>query len=371
MSTTAAIVGFVSLASAMGIGRFAFTPMLPMMQDHAGVTLEQGGWLASANYAGYFVGALVLSAIELSPRRLTQLGLAAVAMSTLAMALTDSFTAWLALRFLAGVASACVLIGTSGWALAMLTRAGREHGSGFVFAGVGTGIMLAGLVVLVAGFVGATPAQSWLVLGAIALAALVATLSIPDAPELTTLASAAMQRPPTAQVVRLAMCYGAFGFGYILPATFLPALARQAMPEEMFGWVWPVFGAVATASALIAGRMLKRYSALGVWTASHVIMAAGVIAPAIDGGWVALLISAIAVGGTFVVATVAGVEHARAVAGAAAPRLIATMTSAFALGQWVGPMTLSTGGSFRAPSLIAALLLVVSAAVLFVSRPAR
>ena len=47
-----AIAGLVALATAMGIGRFAFTPLLPMMQEH-GLTVAQGGWLASANYVGY------------------------------------------------------------------------------------------------------------------------------------------------------------------------------------------------------------------------------------------------------------------------------------------------------------------------------
>ena len=53
-----ALAGLAALAVAMGIGRFAFTPLLPMMQADAGLTLAQGGWLASANYAGYLAGAL-------------------------------------------------------------------------------------------------------------------------------------------------------------------------------------------------------------------------------------------------------------------------------------------------------------------------
>ena len=53
-----AFAGLAALAVAMGIGRFAFTPMLPMMQDDAGVSLAQGGYLASANYLGYLAGAL-------------------------------------------------------------------------------------------------------------------------------------------------------------------------------------------------------------------------------------------------------------------------------------------------------------------------
>ena len=42
----------LGLAAAMGIGRFAFTPLMPLMQAHSGLSLAQGGWLAAANYAG-------------------------------------------------------------------------------------------------------------------------------------------------------------------------------------------------------------------------------------------------------------------------------------------------------------------------------
>src|SRR5262249_60180010 len=53
-----ALAGLIALAVAIGIGRFAFTPILPMMQEDAGVSMALGGWLASANYVGYLAGAL-------------------------------------------------------------------------------------------------------------------------------------------------------------------------------------------------------------------------------------------------------------------------------------------------------------------------
>src|SRR5262245_22420946 len=107
MRTTSAWViacsGLAALAVAMGIGRFAFTPILPMMQDEFGVTLAEGGWLASANYLGYLAGALS-SAVVVRRAQLgaIRLGLVAIALSTLAMGATQDFTAWMALRFLPG-----------------------------------------------------------------------------------------------------------------------------------------------------------------------------------------------------------------------------------------------------------------------------
>ena len=55
------LAGLLALAVAMGIGRFAFTPVLPMMQADLGLSLAQGSWLASANYLGYLLGALLVT----------------------------------------------------------------------------------------------------------------------------------------------------------------------------------------------------------------------------------------------------------------------------------------------------------------------
>src|SRR5262250_3017503 len=101
-----ALTGFAALAVAMGIGRFAFTPLLPMMQEDSGLSVAEGGWLASANYLGYLVGALWAVRLRLSARAAIRAGLAVIAASTLAMALHDGFLLWAVLRTLAGIASA-------------------------------------------------------------------------------------------------------------------------------------------------------------------------------------------------------------------------------------------------------------------------
>ncbi|HEX7139853.1 MAG TPA: YbfB/YjiJ family MFS transporter, partial [Vicinamibacterales bacterium] len=135
---TVTLVGLVSLASAMGIGRFAFTPLLPLMLGVDGLSLGQSAWVASANYLGYLAGAAASWVFAFRASPAARWGLAAVAVTTVAGAVAHSLAIWIAVRFAAGMASAFVLIGASDWTLAALAQRRRMHWSGWAFAGVGT-----------------------------------------------------------------------------------------------------------------------------------------------------------------------------------------------------------------------------------------
>ena len=359
-------VGLLGLAAAMGIGRFAFTPLLPLMQASDGLTLAHGSWLASANYLGYLIGALACAARVPSPARAARWGLIGVSLFTLAMGVTHAFAWQLLWRFAAGVASALVLVGVSSWALGALAARGRSAWSGWVFAGVGTGIAFAGVLGWIAALAQQPPARAWIALG-IAAAAVTAWASITLRGD--GIASAAPAAVSAARFergdLRLVLCYGAFGYGYIIPATFLPAFARALIDDpRAFGLVWPVFGLAATASTVLTSRWLHARPAIHVWAASQLVMAFGVLVHALWPTLATALLSALAVGGTIVVATMAGIQHARAVGGARAPRLIGAMTAAFALGQLVGPLTI-VGGSVLWPSIAAAAVLLASTAALW------
>jgi MFS family permease len=172
---------------------------------------------------------------------------------------------------------------------------------------------------------------------------------------------------PAVREWRLVVCYAAFGFGYIIPATFLPAMARELIHDPaVFGWIWPAFGATAAASTVIVALCLQGTAPRKVWAASLLVMAAGVLAPALLRGVWTLLVAAVCVGGTFMVATMAGMQEARRLAGAGAPRLMAAMTAGFALGQLTGPIVvgLTTAlGSHRiaGASMLGAAFLLASA----------
>ena len=378
-STAIALAGCAALAVAMGIGRFAFTPILPMMQGEGGLDVAQGGWLASANYAGYLAGGLTAMRLRLGARDAVRAGLAAVGVSTLAMGLTHSMAAWLVFRGVAGLASAWVLVFASAWCLeqfqshATPTRAPLL--GAILFAGVGAGIAFAGAACVVLLLAGISAAGAWISLGAVSLVVTALTWNrFADSIGRGTVQAGDASRWSN-ETVRLVACYGVFGFGYIIPATFLAAMARDALPDPaVYGLSWPLFGAAAAASTLVAAAWRGALSERAMWIAGHGVMAAGVAMPLAVPGVAGIMASALLVGGTFMVVTMAGMQEARRIAGAqAARRVIAAMTSSFAVGQIAGPLVVSflaaRGHGFAPALAIAAAALVASAFALAIRSP--
>ena len=335
----AVLAGLLSLAAAMGIGRFAFTPVLPLMLREGRLDLAFAGWVAAVNYAGYLVGALTAARLPVSARVLALLALALTAAATAAMAVSSPWL-WLVLRFVAGVASAWVFVATSVWCLGSLAREGRGDLAGWVYAGVGIGIALTGLYCAGAGAMASS--SLWMQLGVLVL-----VLAVPVAWVLARTGGQAPTRPAAEAVPAsagggqrgLIVAYGLMGFGYILPATFLPALARTVVDDpRVFGLAWPVFGAMAALSTVLAGWLMQRATRLQVWAASQLAMGIGVLLPSLwRNGWT-IAASALLVGGTFMVITLAGVQEMRARAPAQAARWVGRITAAFALGQIAGPV---------------------------------
>ncbi len=412
-----ALRGMAALAVAMGIGRFAFTPQLPLMQADLGVSLAAGGWLASANYLGYLAGAVLAGRQGVSAAGLMRWGLWAVVASTAAMAWPESLAWWLAMRFIAGVASAWVLVGTATVVLARLAQPGAPRLDGVVFAGVGTGIALAGLSCFGGALVHLRVDVLWLVLAGLALAG---TLCVRiDTPAVAsggsaradieggaqdvadravqddvdgavtgtvqravqgTMQAAGSPAAPAAgrgadggarEARRLVLCYGLFGFGYILPATYLPTQARLLLGDpSLFGWVWPLFGLAAALSAL-GTALLARWPRRRVWAVAQGVMAVGLALPAVMPGLFGLSVAAACVGGTFVLITLVGLQEARVQAGAQAQQRLAAMTAAFALGQLAGPLAANAlqalGGTLDGALWLGVAALVVSSGLL--SRP--
>ena len=366
-----ALIGLGGLAVAVGIGRFAFTPLLPMMLADGAITIPGGGLLATFHFVGYLMGALTAARVPVAPRALLPASLAAISIATLAMGLTGEFWFWVAARWFAGLASAWVLVLVGTHCVNALAVAGRADRQGWVFSGVGAGIAVAGLgsIAMMAGDVSST--TGWLTFGAFALT-IAAAIRVKLGPEIPAarLSRSARVAERTAIAWSAVVAYGAAGLGYIVPGTYLPAMAQEIVPSPwIFGWGWPVFGAAAFLSTLASAALHRRFSNRAIWGVGQIAMALGLLLPVMFPHILSIIAAGLCVGGTFMVITMAGLREAHRIAGSTdAVRHVAAMTAAFAAGQTIGP--LFAGALYDAttsfdPALIAtAILLVATAALL-------
>ena len=339
------LAAMIALAVAMGVGRFAFTPLFPLMVRDGLLDSQAGAWLAASNYLGYLVGALSAGRITLRPALLMSAGLAATVVITAAVGWTTAPHIWIVLRFLAGMASAWTLVATGTWGLGWLAALGRPGLAGVLFSGVGLGIAGAGLYCLLP--VGPAPISPRMWVGLAGLAGLAALLPLAVGWRLPVYMAAvpgpagspARAPAPPRPTAGLVVCYTLFGFGYILPATYLPALARQLVDDpQVFGLAWPLFGSAAALSTLLVAWRLGRVDRLALWAVSSLLMALGVLLPVVWGELQGVVLAALLVGGTFMVITMVAMQEARARAEAQATRVLGRMTAGFAAGQLAGPL---------------------------------
>ena len=389
-----AVAGMIALAVAMGIGRFAFTPILPMMLHDGVVDLAGASWLASANYLGYMLGALLCTLQPwiwarlphpplLAFSALVRFGLVATGVLTLAMAWHFPLI-WPALRFAAGVASAIVFVYTSGWCLSQLSLRGVPSMGGVIYAGPGLGIIVSGL--LASGMVALhwTAATGWLILGVLAFA-LSATvwhilrggderlLVLPrSTPRAASAAPAARQAKGGWEMALFAFAYSLAGFGYIITATFLPVIARSALPGS--AWLdlfWPIFGVGVTVGVLLATRLPHSGDfrlRLGV---CYVIQALGIGASLWSPSLAGFAIGSLMLGLPFTAITFFAMQEVRRLRPAAAASYIGLLTATYGVGQIVGPplvalllkRTPNADAGFTLSLEIAAAALLVGAAV--------
>ncbi|CAO3441470.1 Uncharacterized MFS-type transporter [Azospirillum argentinense] len=369
------IGGVLVLVISMGVGRFAFTPILPAMQAATGLGTDAAGLLASLNYLGYFLGALGVGLVPQGAARTAVFRTALIASvtSTAGMGFTDDLAAWAVLRFVSGLASAGLFILGIAMTLDALARAGRESWTGWLYTGVGLGIASSGLFVAVMGDrLGWRGDWLWLGLACLGFGTL-SWLWVNDPPRETRHTAAARPTPapafrPSVPMVLLTLAYFLEGAGYIVTGTFLVAILKT-MPEtaQLGAAAWMVTGLAAMPSGILWAAAGRR---LGLWRAlilAHVVQAVGILLP-ITGSPAAALLSAVLFGGTFVGIVTLSFTLGRHLSGGASARVIGALTAVYGLGQIIGPvpagLVVARTGSFDSALLGAAAAVLAGALLL-------
>ena len=339
----------LSLAVAMGIGRFAFTPLLPLMLHDGVIDLPAASWLATSNYLGYWLGALACTLLPWAGARwpslppvvhiqAMRLGLVATVVLTLAMAVYWPL-AWPLWRFLAGMASALVFVYTSGWCLARLAVLGAPTLAGVIYVGPGLGITVSGLATTVMVAHGVSAASGWLVLGVLAI--VLTALLWPQLRGTVVAAAAPAGRSAASggsAMALLAAAYGLAGFGYIVTATFLPVIARQTLPGSV--WLdlfWPLFGVGVSVGALLTIRLPvswdRRHLLMGCYTMQASGILLGVWWPSLAG----FALGSLLIGLPFTAITLFAMQEVRRLRPEGTSAFIGLFTAVYGLGQIAGP----------------------------------
>lgn len=348
--------GAAALAGGMGIGRFAYTPILPMMHAQAGLTPRLGAALATANYTGYLAGAV---AAVVAPRlvhhrwtlRLSLLILAA----TLALMPLDS-SLWLPLRLIAGIASALVFVIAVSAVLPRLS----SHQVGWTFGGVGAGIALSGVVLA-----GGNWRIAWWITALLTVGCTIPAWRLTGAPTVRSERTGTRSRHFTA----LLTSYTLEGIGYIIAGTFLVAAINETASGPVGNGAWVVVGLAAVPSTALWAALSRRWSRSTLLLAALVLQAMGIALPAVVHGVAAALISAALFGATFL-----GVANLAIAIGAElqVPHAVAVLTTGYSLGQIVGPLAVGPllhNGYHQALLVSAGVVALAATAALLVHRP--
>ncbi|MGD8562253.1 MAG: YbfB/YjiJ family MFS transporter [Desulfarculaceae bacterium] len=368
--------GLCGLAVAMGIARFAYTPILPLMQSEFAFGDDLAGMLASANYAGYLLGALISARICSRPFRLQifRMCLIASVATTAGMAMAHWEWAWFGLRFLSGAATAGVFVLGSAMVLGSLQAMGARGLAGWLFSGVGLGIALTGAAVPPLGESFGSQV-AWLGMGVISLPLLLfCWLWLKDRHFSRPKASrfkGSFHWKGRPLLLWLTAAYFCAGLGYIVSGTFLVSIVEDfSSSASLANSAWVLTGAAAGVSAVIWSFIGQKIGLVPALAAAHLVQAGGILLPALSVSWIAALTGALLFGGTLtgIVALSMSLGNSLAPPGQGG-MVMGLLTAAFGSGQILGPalaghLAVATG-DFGLPLIAASAIVALGGLMLY------
>ena len=354
------LAGAVILLVVHTLGRFIYTPLLPWLISDGVLTVKQGADIASWNYLGYLIGAL----LAMRWHRIEQIrsvlpwALGINVLCTFLQTQTESFAVLSLLRLVNGISNGIVFVQAPAFILEWLARHGRASASGLVYLGVGAGLLVSSALVSLPAemLVGA---QRWwpafLLSVPLAIWGWRQLMRLEVAPQV---AVSSKELPPSSKLLDkystpLFLSYAGAGMGYILPMTFLPTLASQMpeIPQSLTSYSWLV---VALATLPAPWLWNKAGSKLGDTVAlriNYFVQLLGVLAVLVVPGVAGVLLCGLLVGGTFLGTVLLSQRLARTLHPHQGPRLSAALVALYSVTQLAGPWLtkqwLNVGGSLQ------------------------
>ena len=368
------LAGICALILTVGLARFAYTPLLPVMREQAGLSHLAGGWLATINYAGYMAGTLLATRISDVRWKFWgyRIGLVLAVLSTAAMACTSDVVVWGVFRFLGGLSSIAGMLFGSGLVLNWLVRRGHQAELGLHFMGIGLGIVVSGLAA--GGMADWLQWRGqWLGLGLLGIVFfLPAWLWMPEPAHIDAGAGAQPGTPVPgrdASMRLLQAMYFCAGFGFAISATFIVAiLVKLPLLAGRGSWIWVIVGLAATPSCFLWDRAAAAFRPLRALLIAFALQTLSLLIPAMTDGAFLNVCGALLFGATFV----GIVSLTLALVGRRFPdnpaKAMARMTLGYGVAQIIAPAMAgyiaASTGSYRNALLITAGVMVCGMVVL-------
>lgn len=366
--------GVISLILLLGVARFAYTPLIPIMLEQTVLNDLSAGWLAAINYAGYMCGALIAASVSnlMIKDTLYRAGLIIAIITTAGMAMAENTLLWAVMRFFAGLSSAAGLLIASGLVLNWLMRHHFRRELGIHFMGVGLGIVFTAVAVdmMIDHY---DWREQWLIFGIAAVFLAIPAwrwLPRPHNGTVTSAGEALKDNPPSRRFLWLMMSsYFCAGFGYVISATFTVAMVErlpglQGMGEQ----VWLVVGITAIPAVLIWEQVARKIGTLYALLACYLIHIVGILVPVFYESLAAAMISAVLYGSTFIgivslVLTMAGRFYPTKPA-----KLMGKLTLSYGVAQIIAPaaagMMAEQSGHYNGGLMMAAIMMVLGTLLL-------
>lgn len=374
--------GMASLIITMGIGRFAYTPILPYMQSAQHFSDAFAGYMASSNYLGYLVGSLLTGCIRWgrNKTRVFQGSLLVNILSTGIMSTSTNILLWMVFRFVSGITSGMVFVLASSIVLDRLAFQKKLSWSGHFYSGVGMGILLTGLAVPFLGHF-FTWRGTWL--GLMILSMIMGIFAWHWTCENSFTKDQSVKRlenfsrfytPQSNKFFKwILISYGLEGMGYIVSGTFMVAMVSEIPGlKEAAPLIWGIVGLMSIPSSPLWAWLAKKAGMVRSLVAAYLIQAFGVVIPILLFNRVGACLGAVLFGGTFMGITTLATSVARSMYANRSSQSIGYLTAAYGTGQVLGPigagiLTEKTHG-YTWSLVMAAFVLLLGALLLIVGK---
>ena len=340
------VLSMLALMIAMSISRFAYTPILPFMQQDTSMNNQNAGLLATFNYLGYLIGAIIPMFITIKSKVFDlKLYVMINVISVILMGFSEHFLIWSVLRIIAGITSGTIFVLASNVALEALRMANKQSISGILYSAVGIGIFSSSIFIFLY-----TQAQTWkatwIILGVVALmAGIIILTSMKDNPSISKHSTSSNQNQGKALnrafIIPFSIAYFFEGAGYIVTGTFLVALIKTIPAYADYAALsWMFVGLGAMPATLIWSLFAEKIGYKKAIYSALILQIISVGLPIFSHHMLGLIIASMLFGATFLGLTTLFMSKSQELMYHTNQKLnlVSLLTVIYSVGQMLAPM---------------------------------